>query len=132
MRTKMPSYKQQQDELRERIRNLKQEVACMNNMIKMHEEELAWVNEKIANGMIASKHCSAKVLTLKEQVLQGSLLEYINKVDISEENKKVILEYITSDLSQAEIARKFGISTNTVHYIMNTFVKMANEAKNQA
>lgn len=65
---------------------------------------------------------------LRKTIADRNLLKYIDKVNISERNRKIIIDYMNG-VSMSELAREHGISSPRVRQIIYIFIRYCNGLK---
>lgn len=78
--------------------------------------------------IIKAKNGIARVIEQKprkrNRIIEENLLAHIDKVEMSERNKEIVIKY-TNGATSAEIGNLYGITSNRVSQIVGRYIALA-------
>ena len=63
------------------------------------------------------------------QLREDNLIEYIDKVDLSERDYAIVTEYVKENARQCDLAGKYGLSNCRVHEILCNYIQKVSRYK---
>lgn len=84
--------------------------------------------------IIKAKNGISRVITQKpckrNRIIEENLLAHIDKVEMSERNKEIVIKY-TNGATSAEISNLYGITSNRVSQIVGRYIALSHKFTNK-
>lgn len=121
------TYEEEIDLINRQLESTKRNYQFWLNEYEKLLQEKADLIERYQNGEFEVKLVRNDRDYMRAQIVNENLMQYIDQIDLPDQNKAVIREYVAGD-SQKSIAQKYNIHPSAVNHILKSYIK---RAKNQ-